>query len=441
MKNYSLLHGGGGVWKAVIDNFLVEVEGALSRLDDNDTPTWKTELAGLKNRAGDLAKKIYQNCQPDQDGFTEAVFNELKKLVKLLEEAHGTKTANTKSELEKFIADSKNNSDQSKALEIAKKVKNQDSDGEDCVATALKKLKGPSDNKLDQARQKLKNLLAGLKTGNQDAYQVVVVDIENSETDLDKAVQIWQKLQEIDQATSDDDGKLLNALNTLRNDTSNKKAWEALNKYKRDGQSQGYPEEMLKKLNDWAHQRKKNYQEIKNAKTKKDFQAAKVEFMKKPEYKSNQQDYDQIYFPLAEKAAEIREKRTSASSAEKELAELIVLTLLEYNDWKNQLTDLESKFKQLKEFVPGGKKHNVVEKFSSLQQQALEKLVNKMETKLQEWRAEKTKSENNNNSPQVSWYKTPLGIVGIICGVAVMAAGIIYYLVKQNAGGEEDNQI
>ncbi|CAG8819640.1 33793_t:CDS:1, partial [Racocetra persica] len=51
-------------------------------------------------------------------------FNKLKKLVKLLEEAHGTPTSNTKQELEQFISESKNNAEQKKALDIAKKVKN-----------------------------------------------------------------------------------------------------------------------------------------------------------------------------------------------------------------------------------------------------------------------------------------------------------------------------
>ena len=45
--------------------------------------------------------------------------------------------------------------------------------------------------------------------------------------------------------------------------------------------------------------------------------------MKKNEYKNSKRDYDEIYFPLAEKAAEIREKGTSASQEEKDLTELI----------------------------------------------------------------------------------------------------------------------
>jgi hypothetical protein len=54
--------------------------------------------------------------------------------------------------------------------------------------------------------------------------------------------------------------------------------------------------------------------------------------MKKHEYQNNKQDYDEIYFPLAEKAAEIREKGTQISSEEKELAELMVVLVSDYND-------------------------------------------------------------------------------------------------------------
>jgi hypothetical protein len=105
--------------------------------------------------------------------------------------------------------------------------------------------------------------------------------------------------------------------------------------------------------------------------------------MKKPEYENNKQDYNQIYFPLAEKAAELREQGTGASSAEQELTELMVIVVSEYKDWKTQLTDLENKFKTLKDYAKGGKKHQVVEKFSPLQQAALEKLVQKIEVKIQ----------------------------------------------------------
>jgi len=147
-------------------------------------------LAGLKNRASELAKKIYQNCQPEQDGFTKSVFEELKKLVKLLEEAHSTKTFNTKTELEQFISDSENDANKKKALEIAKKVKNQDSDSEDCVATALEKLKTPQEKQLEKACQKLKSLLTGLKIGSKDAYEEIINEIKNSEADINKVIQI-----------------------------------------------------------------------------------------------------------------------------------------------------------------------------------------------------------------------------------------------------------
>jgi hypothetical protein len=54
--------------------------------------------------------------------------------------------------------------------------------------------------------------------------------------------------------------------------------------------------------------------------------------MKKHEYKNSKRDYDEIYFPLAEKAAEIREKGTSASQEEKDLTELIVIVVSDYSD-------------------------------------------------------------------------------------------------------------
>jgi hypothetical protein len=207
---------------------LAEVDGALSLLNDDsddDVPAWQTELAGLKNRGSELAKRIFQNCHPDQDGFTETVFRELKKLVKLLEEAHGgTKTANTKPELEQFISDSENDTDKKKALEIAQQVKFQDSDNKNCVETALEKLKDLQDINLEKAHQKLKSLLAGLKIGDKDAYQEIVADLQNSETDLNKVIEIWQKCQEVDTANNDDNGELLDTLNNLSNDTSNKKA-------------------------------------------------------------------------------------------------------------------------------------------------------------------------------------------------------------------------
>jgi len=110
--------------------------------------------------------------------------------VKLLEEAHGTKTSNTKTELERFISDSENDANKKKALEISKKVKNQDSDSEDCVATALEKLKTPQEKQLEKACQKLKSLLTGLKIGSKDAYEEIINEIKNSEADINKVIQI-----------------------------------------------------------------------------------------------------------------------------------------------------------------------------------------------------------------------------------------------------------
>jgi len=103
---------------------------------------------------------------------------------------------------------------------------------------------------LEATRQQLKNLLADLKIDGQDAYQVIIADIKNSESQINKAIDIFQKLKEIDGATNDYKGELLEALNNLKNDTNNKEAWEAINKYKKDGQDQGYADQMLKKLND-----------------------------------------------------------------------------------------------------------------------------------------------------------------------------------------------
>ncbi|MEG7978770.1 MAG: hypothetical protein NY202_02480 [Mollicutes bacterium UO1] len=54
--------------------------------------------------------------------------------------------------------------------------------------------------------------------------------------------------------------------------------------------------------------------------------------MKNPQYTNNQADYDQIYFPLAEKAAEIREKGSSASAEEKELLEVMTILESDYSD-------------------------------------------------------------------------------------------------------------
>jgi len=123
------------------------------------------------------------------------------------------------------------------------------------------------------------------------------------------------------------------ALNNLKNDDSNKKAWELVNKYKKDNQSQGYASDMLKKLNRLGRTTKdRDYQDIKNAKSKAEFQKAKEKFKKKSDYKNNQKDYDEIYFVLAEKAAEIREKENNVSSEEKKLAELMTIVMSNYSN-------------------------------------------------------------------------------------------------------------
>ncbi|MEG7978769.1 MAG: hypothetical protein NY202_02475 [Mollicutes bacterium UO1] len=134
-----------------------------------------------------------------------------------MDEAFGTKTATTASELEKFIADSANEADKKSALTVAKKVKQQASDSKDCVETALEKLKDAPEEQLEAARNKLKTLLTGLKIGDQDAYEEVVKDIKDSLANINKAVEIWEKCQQIETATKDDDGKLLNEFNNLKN--------------------------------------------------------------------------------------------------------------------------------------------------------------------------------------------------------------------------------
>ena len=281
-------------------------------------------------------------------------------------------------------------------------------------------------------------MLTGLKIGDKDAYEEVVAGIKNSETNINKTIEIWQKCQKVEAASNDDNGELLDTLNNLKNDSGNEEAWKAVNKYKKDGQGQGYANDMLKKLNDWAEQRKIDYQSVKSAKSKAEFEVAKVEFMKKHEYQNNQKDYDEIYFPLAEKAAETREKGSSANSKEKELAELIVIVVSDYSDWKTQLEDLETKLNNLKKYTQGGEKHNIIESYSTTQKEALKKLVNKMDAKVKEWKSEKAKSENNNNlTPEnPPWYKTPLGIFGIIAAMVIVAR-TIYYFVKQNNSKEE----
>jgi hypothetical protein len=89
---------------------------------------------------------------------------------------------------------------------------------------------------------------------------------------------------------------------------------------------------MLKKLKDLAEQRKKTHYDIQNAKTKVEFQVAKNEFINKPEYRTNKEDYDEIYFPLLEKSAEIRGKENSVNEEEKNLSQLITVIMTDYND-------------------------------------------------------------------------------------------------------------
>nr|CAG8433671.1 12633_t:CDS:2 [Entrophospora candida] len=315
---------------------------------------FETELAGFKNRGSELAKKIYEGLEANKNGFTQAVFSELKNLVNLLDEAFGTVKPNTKNDLNNFVGSSDTN--KKKALEIAKQVKKQESDTEDCVKTAVEKLKSPQENKLEEARQKLKDLLTDLKIGGQDAYETVVADIKNSETNLNKTSQIFEKLEEIRKASQDDN----------------------------DGQNQGYADEMLKMLKDWAERRKKTHYDIQNSKNKAEFQVAKSEFVKKPEYRNNQSDYDNIYFPLLEKAVEIREKGNGANEDEKNLSQLMTVIMSDYNDWKEQLGDLENKLAKIKNYVEGGAKHNVIQSYSSTQKIALKELVNKMEKKFSE---------------------------------------------------------
>jgi hypothetical protein len=180
-------------------------------------------LAGLKNRGSKLAQKIYQNLKANEGGFTKEIFAELKNLVNLLDEAFGTTVKDsTKNKLNNF--DNSSDTNKKEALKIAKKHKNQDSDLKNCVDAALEKLKTPQENKLEEARQNLKDLLTGLKIDGNDAYPIVVADIQNSETDLNKARQIFEKLEEIKEANEDDDSELLNALNNLKNDSSNQNA-------------------------------------------------------------------------------------------------------------------------------------------------------------------------------------------------------------------------
>jgi hypothetical protein len=74
--------------------------------------------------------------------------------------------------------------------------------------------------------------LAGLKINDKDAYEEIISDIKNSETDINKVIELWQKCQEIDTANNDDNGELLDTLNNFKNDADNQKAWKVVNKYK-----------------------------------------------------------------------------------------------------------------------------------------------------------------------------------------------------------------
>jgi hypothetical protein len=206
-------HTSGGAWKEVIDRFLQEID------DIANHKTFEAELDGLKNRETPLAQKIYQSCQANQNDFTREVFTELKNLVALLNQAFGTKKTDTETKLKAFKEDS--NPHKVKALAIARKFKHQDSDPENCVETALEKLKTPQENKLEQARNRLKDLMKNLKTGGQDAYPVVVKDINNSEDNLTRTAQLFEKLKEISETSQDNDGKLLDALNDLKNESKN----------------------------------------------------------------------------------------------------------------------------------------------------------------------------------------------------------------------------
>ena len=140
---------------------------------------------------------------------------------------------------------------------------------------------------------------------------------------------------------------------------------------------------------------------------------------------------------LAEKAAEIREKENNVSSEENKLAELMTIVMSNYSNWKTQLQDLETKLSEIKTYVKEGKNHHVVKNYSTTQQEALNKLKNKMEAKVKEWRAEKVKSEKNSPTQEnPPWYKTPWGIIGIFAVIAIIG-GAIYYFVKQNVNEED----
>jgi len=102
----------------------------------------------------------------------------------------------------------------------------------------------------------------------------------------------------------------------------------------------------------------------------------------------------------------------------------------DYTDWKLQLTDLENKLIKLKKYEEGGEKQSVIKNYSTIEQRAFKKLIGKIEAKVKEWNLEKSKSEKDSSSQgDSSWYKTPIGIMGII--LVIVMLGIITYFVKQ----------
>jgi hypothetical protein len=113
--------------------------------------------------------------------------------------------------------------------------------------------------------------------------------------------------------------------------------------------------------------------------------------------------------------------------------------MTDYNDWKTQLEDLETKLNQIRDYTEGGAKHNIIQNYSETEKTALTKLISKMETKVQEWQTLKNSSENNNgNSSPLPWYKTTAGIVGIILvSGAIIIGAVYYYLVKSKEWEEE----
>jgi len=48
------------------------------------------------------------------------------------------------------------------------------------------------------------------------------------------------------------------------------------------------------------------------------------------------------------------------------------------------LEDLEEKLNKLKEYGEGSEKHNIIENYSTVQKEALQKLMNKLEAKMNE---------------------------------------------------------